>query len=162
MREDLQGYDAAEPPMEKIEGVEGDAEKLDQGVVPAGHQEQGNQVHHGHDAGSVSDGARDLGERAAVVDGNHAEDDVGGDVSEEEEELQSGRQSSHVDGRADLELAVMAFPEHGRVQQVSLKPRPLGGLEGKIPLAVIGEARHGADVLDQHGGQPPRNQGDRE
>src|SRR3569833_1167985 len=54
---------------------------------------------------------------------DEAESQVRGEISHDEEELQAGREGPDVDGRAQLDLAVVPLPRDGSVEQVLLEPR---------------------------------------
>lgn len=85
-----------------------------------------------------------------LLEGNpdKAKGDVGGKVTHEEDELEPRGQGPHVDGGAHLDLAVVPLAEDGRIQGVALYEGQLRVWEGKVPLLVVVEAHHGADLLD--------------
>lgn len=141
--------------MEEVEGVERDAKQVDERVVPAGHQEKRYHVDNGEVAGPVSHERRNLLVRARVVDGHDAKGYIGGEVAEQKDELEARRQGADIEGRAELELAVVPLAEDGCVEHVPLEPRELLGRLRKESLRVVVQTRHGPDVPDQERREPP-------
>ena len=103
--------DAAEPSMEQVECVEGDAENVDQRIVARGHEEEGDHVGHGENACAVAEGPAGLIKGLGPGNVDDREDGVEGEVRDEEDELQARGQCADVDGAAELELAVVALAE---------------------------------------------------
>lgn len=155
MDERLEDDDTSQPSVEEVEGVERDAEELDERVVAAGKDEQRNHVDDGQISGAVSDEGGDGLEGPGKVDGDDAKGDIGGKVGHEEDELEPRGKCPDVDGRAELELAVVALAQDGRVLEVLLEECPLLVANGKVPLRVVVEARHGPHISDQDGREPP-------
>jgi hypothetical protein len=147
--------------VEQVEGVERHAEEGDERVVPTRHEEKRDHVHHGEVAGAVPDKPGNRLQIPRVVDGHDAERHVGREVAEQKDELHPRGECADVEGRAELEFAVVPLAENGRVLHVPLEPRvPLGAL-GEIPLRVVVEARHCPDIPDQEHGESPGEKDDR-
>lgn len=122
MGEGLQSHDAAQPSVEEVERVERDAEKVDERVVPARHQEKRDHVDHGKITSPVPHKGGNLLQRPRVVNRDYAKRDVGRQVAEEEDQLHPRGQRSDVEGRAELELAVVALAENRRILHILLEP----------------------------------------
>lgn len=118
----LQHDNTPKPAVKKIEGVERDAEKIDERVVAASHEEQRDHVDNSEVSGPVSNECRNLTKRAGEVDGHDAKGNVGAKVGQEEKKLKTGRKSADIEGRADLELAVVPLAKDGCVEDVLLEP----------------------------------------
>jgi hypothetical protein len=146
--------------MEEVERVEGHAEEADERVVPARHEEERDHVDHGKVSGPVPDELGNVVERPGEVDGHDAKGHIGREVAEQEDELHAGGQRAGVDGRAELELAVVALAEDGRVLDIPLEPRVRLAGDREIPLRVVVEACDGPDIPDQDGRDPPDEQDD--
>ncbi len=103
-------------------------------------------VDNGEDTSSVSEADNGGAKLLGKGDANHAEDDVGGKVTQQEDELEASGQRADIDGGAQLELAVVPLPEHGRVQEVALEEGEPGAGHGEVALLLVVEADHGADL----------------
>lgn len=136
--------DSSEPTVDKVHGVERDSGELDDGVVASGEKEQRNHVHDRHDTGTVAE----LCSRGVIalfpIDPPDAEANIGSEVAHEQESLESAGESSNVDGRRELELAVVTCAEQGGVQTMLSE----GGEEAvwrcEVPLGVVIQAGQGA------------------
>lgn len=155
----FQHHDAAQPAVKKVESVERHAKEVDEWVVPAGHEEEWNHVDHREIAGPVPHEGADHLERAREVDGSDAECHIRREVADEEKELHPRGQCADVEGRAELELAVVALAEDRRVHDVLLEPRVVLGRLGEVPLGVVVQACDGPDIPNEERGDPPDEQG---
>lgn len=155
----LEHDDAAHPAMEEVERVERHAQKRDQRVVTAREGEQGDHVDDGEIASAVADEGANLAERPRVVDGDDAKSDIGRKVAQEEGELQACRESAHVEGAAELELAIVTLAEDGSILDVALEPRIGMVWDGEVALCVVVETDHlphlahhdDCNAVDEHG-----------
>ena len=121
----LKDDDTPQPSMDQVICVEGDAEQENEGAIPASQNEKWDHVHDRENTRAVSDEFRDLCIWQREVNGDNTEGDVGGKVGKEEGELKACRQGSDIDGRTELELAIVTFAEDGCVEHILLEPRDL-------------------------------------
>lgn len=135
----LEDHDTSEPAVNQVHGVEGDTGQLDDGVVATGQKEEGNHVHDSHDTGTAKELAS-TGREAAVIDLPETESNVGGKVANKQKALETAGQGSHIDGRGQLELAVMTSAPEGRIKARLLESGvPVVG-DGEVALGVVVQA----------------------
>ena len=107
MSKSLQSHNTTQPTVEEVEGIERDAQPADERVVATGHEEQWDHVGDGEGSSAVDEHGRGSADWLGEIDTHNTESDIGGEVAGEEDELKAGRKSSNIDGRAELEFAVM-------------------------------------------------------
>ena len=66
-----------------------------------------------------------------------------------EEELEPGRQRSHIDSVAQLKFAVVSFAENRGVEDVLLQPREFARRSSEVSLRIVRETRGSPYVLVQ-------------
>lgn len=135
----LEDDNSPKPAMDQVHGVERDTSELDDRVVAASQEEERNHVHDGHDTRSGEECAS-AGREAAVVDLPDAESDVDGEVADKEEGLETARQSTHAEGRGELELAVMTGAQKRRIEAGFLESGVEVIGDGEVALCVVVEA----------------------
>jgi len=165
----LQDNHATHEPMGKVEGIERDGEKTNEGVIPSCEQEKG-------DLSSVSipstlrDAGRWRGRRTVSyhvddcqvpcpiteapsrrfklgkVDIDQAKSNVGGKVAKKQKQLQSGRKGANIDGRAKLYFPVVPYSKYRRIQDAPLEEGELRGCNSEILLLPVVEASDCPDV----------------
>lgn len=119
----LEDDDASEPSVDQVVGVKGDAQKRDQRVVSTSEEEERDHVNDGQDACSVPDKTSNTLPLIAEINVDDAEGDVGRKIGDEEEQLETSRESSNVYGRAHLYLAVVSLSEDRGVEEMLLECR---------------------------------------
>lgn len=147
MSESLKNDDAANPAVDKVEGVERDASDLDEGVVATSEEEEREHVHDTQDTGAVTE----LGCSAlrAPVDEDDGEGNVHASVASKVDGLKTAGQSTNVDGRRQLVLTVVTGAEQRRVEQVALEPSvPPVGL-GEVALLGVVQAGNATDIANE-------------
>jgi hypothetical protein len=112
-------------------------------------------VDNGQDTRTVSELLANGGEVARPVNADDAEGDVGAKVEGQEDELQTGGQSTNVDGRRELDLLVVALATDGCVPDVLLEAGKRPRRHSKVSLGVVVEAGDVAHVLDRLGADSP-------
>lgn len=113
MSKSLPSHNTAQPSVKEVERIERDTQKVDEGVIPASHEEQGDHVGDSEGSSTIDEHSGRRAHWLRKVDPHNTESDIGGEVAEEEDELKAGGESSNVDGRAELELAVVPLAENG-------------------------------------------------
>lgn len=109
----LQSHNTAQPSVKEIERIKRDTQKVKEGVIPASHEEQGDHVGDSEGASTIDEHSGRRAHWLRKVDAHNTESYIGGEVAEEEDELKARGESSNVDGRAKLELAVVPLAENG-------------------------------------------------
>ena len=94
----LKDNDTSKPAVDQVHGIERDTGELDDGVVAAGQEEEGDHVDDRHDA-RTAEKLTGTGREATVVDLPDAKSDVDGEVANQEEALKTAGQSAHAESR---------------------------------------------------------------
>lgn len=139
MGKSFKDHDSSKPAVDQVHGVERNTSELDDGVVAASQEEERDHVYDGHDARTAEKLASTCRE-AAVVNLPDAESDVDSEVANEEEALEAARQGSNVEGRRQLELAVVASAPKGCVKARLLESSIQAVGDSKVSLGVVVEA----------------------
>lgn len=160
MEDGLDDDDAAKPAMHQVEGVEGDAQHLDERVVPAAEEEQGDHVDNGQDTAPVPELLQGRDGVSLEVDLDNAEGDVGGEVSEQEDELQPRGQRAYVNGGAEAEFTVVALAFDRCIEDVLFHPREGVGRLCEVALRLVVQASDVPDEPECPGGNPPHDEGE--
>lgn len=149
MCDSLEHRNPSKPAVDQVHGIKGDTRELDHGVVAASQEEEGNHVDGSHDAGTIANFLAKWSEGLVEIDAPDDKTDVGGEIANEQESLQTARKRTNVDGSRQLELAVVSGSEERRIQKVL----PEGGEQNmrlrEVPLGLVVEACYGADVADE-------------
>ena len=93
----LEDDNPSKPAVDEVHGVEGDARQLDDWVVAASEEEEGNHVDDGHDTGAAEEFTSARG-KGAVINLPDAETNVDAQVANQEEGLQAAGQGANTNG----------------------------------------------------------------
>ena len=99
MSNGFQNHNPADPSVDEVEGIKRNSAELDQWVVTPSQDEQWKHVHHGQYTAAVSKFSSHLGKLPAEVDADHAERNIGAEITQNHEQLESAGKGSNVDGR---------------------------------------------------------------
>lgn len=140
MPDSLKNHNPTKPPVEKVVGIERNAEQRNQWVVPPRQQKQWNHVDNRHDTRPVSDGRAKISRRKGPVNTEGAPEHIGGKVQEQEYKLEAGWQCANVDGARDLHLLIVSLTKERRPQHMLLEEGvPFAARDSKESLAIRGD-----------------------
>jgi hypothetical protein len=125
MNDNLEDNDTAQPSVDQVEGVKGDAEEPDQRVVPPDHGEQEDHVDDGESPAPVPQESDSIGRGRSEADLGHTVCNIRGEVADQEDKLQSCGKSADVEGRAELKFPVVSLAEYRSIEDVPLEPGSL-------------------------------------
>lgn len=148
MSDGLQDSKSSQPTMHHIKRVEWDIEQWNQRIVPASHQDHGNEVRNRDGASTVSKRRQNLRARCTKTNAINAQDHIRYDDRNDEHRLETRGQRSHVDSGGEFELSIVTTSKERSVENHGFELSPSRRRYCKVSLGVVRQACDGTEVLN--------------